>query len=68
MLFLEVMLLVSKILEKNEMWFFGLIPLIVGLLFVLRDFGMMILPAQMTLWPTMVFVFGLVYVLVKMMK
>ena len=60
--------MVSKIVEKNEMWFYGLIPLIVGLLFVLRDFGMMILPAQMTLWPTMVFVFGLVYVLVKMMK
>jgi len=62
------MLLVAKIVEKNEMWFYGIIPLVVGLLFVLRDFGMQILPTQMTLWPTMVFVFGLVYVLIGMMK
>jgi len=58
----------NKVMDKNDMWFFGIIPLVVGLLFVLRDFGMQILPAQMSLWPTMVFVFGLVYVLIAMMK
>ncbi len=58
----------NKVMEKNDMWFFGFIPLVVGLLFVLRDFGMQILPMEMTLWPTMVFVFGLVYVLISMMK
>ena len=58
----------NKLMDNNDMWFFGIIPLVVGLLFVLRDFGMQILPAQMSLWPTMVFVFGLVYVLISMMK
>lgn len=58
----------NKVIEKNDIWFFGIIPLVVGMLFVFRDFGMQILPAQMTLWPTMVFVFGLVYVLISMMK
>ncbi len=60
--------MVAKIVEKNEIWFYGIIPLVVGLLFVLEDFGMKVLPAQMTLWPTMVFVFGLVYVLIDLMK
>lgn len=60
--------MVTKMIDKNEMWFFGIIPLVVGVLFVLRDFGMQILPAEMSLWPTMVFMFGLVYVLLGMMK
>ena len=60
--------MVSKLIEKNETLFLGIIPLVVGLLFVLRNFNVNILPAQMELWSTMVFVFGLVYVLTGMMK
>ena len=60
--------MVSKTVEKNEMWFYGIIPLVVGFLFLLSEFGMQILPTQMTLWPTLVFVFGLIYVFINMMK
>ena len=56
----------AKILEKNEMWFYGIIPLVVGMVFLAVDMKLFIMPVNITLWPTLVFLFGLVYLVVSM--
>lgn len=58
----------NKLVDKGHMWFFGIIPLVVGILFVARDFGVAFLPVEMGLWNTMVFLWGLVYVLLSLGK
>ena len=59
----------SKIIEKNATWFMGIIPLVVGFIFLAQEMGWAaVLPAGVTLWPTLVFLFGLIYVLMAYLK
>ncbi len=55
-----------EVLEKIGLWALGIIPLIVGLVYILADAGVFTL--QVGMWPVLVFFFGLLYTIGALTK
>jgi hypothetical protein len=58
----------DKILEKIGIWSLGIIPLIIGFIYILPLFGVQAVLADNLFWPLLVFFFGLLYTIGYFMK
>ncbi len=49
-----------EVLEKIGLWALGIIPLIVGFVYILQEAGVVNI-VNVGMWPVLVFLFGLLY-------
>ncbi len=51
----------NKILDKYGLWILGVMPLLVGFVYILQDAGVINI-TRVGIWPVMIFLFGLLYI------
>ncbi len=54
------MVIAMEVLEKIGLWALGIIPLIVGFVYILQEAGVVNI-VNVGMWPVLVFLFGLLY-------
>ncbi len=50
----------DKVLDKIGLWALGIIPLLVGFVYILQGAGVINI-TKVSMWPVLVFLFGLLY-------
>ncbi len=61
------MVIAMEVLEKIGLWALGIIPLIVGFVYILQEAGVVNI-VNVGMWPVLVFLFGLLYTIGYFMK